>query len=116
MEPATQPRLDRFGQVGRPLDQSGNRMHFFICFIAVWSDRRPVFPTLRAPRGAVNVFGFSGVVGHGSSSPRELLGVTSDHGVMLEDGTGTSFREVGREPDVPVVGMVVLNRFNPGPR
>ncbi|WP_405996648.1 hypothetical protein [Streptomyces sp. NBC_00986] len=49
MEPATQPRLDRFGQVGRPLDQSGNRMNFFLCFIAVWSDRRPVFPTLRAP-------------------------------------------------------------------
>ncbi len=49
MEPATQPRLDRFGQVGRPLDQSGNRMNFFFCFIAVRSDRRPVFPTLLAP-------------------------------------------------------------------
>ncbi|WP_406132253.1 hypothetical protein [Streptomyces sp. NBC_00989] len=49
MQPATQPRLDRFGQVSRPLDQSGNRMNFFFCFIADWSDGRPVSSTLRTP-------------------------------------------------------------------
>ncbi|WP_405953418.1 hypothetical protein OG588_22115 [Streptomyces prunicolor] len=64
----------------------------------------------------MNVFGFSGVAGHGSSSPLGLLGITGDHGVMLEGGTGTPFREVGREPDVHVVGMVVRSRFNSGPR
>ncbi|UXX94778.1 hypothetical protein N7U49_27160 [Streptomyces sp. AD2-2] len=59
---------------------------------------------------------FSGVAGHGSSSPRGLLGVTGDHEVMLEDGTGTPFREVGREPDVHVVGMVFRGRFTSGLR
>ncbi len=49
MEPATQLRFDRFGQVGRPLHQSGNRMSFFFRFKAVWSDRRPVLLTLRTP-------------------------------------------------------------------
>ncbi|MEU1450311.1 hypothetical protein ABZ474_56265 [Streptomyces mirabilis] len=43
MEPATQPRLDRFGQVGRPLHQSGNRVSVLPCIVTVWSAGQPVF-------------------------------------------------------------------------
>lgn len=61
------------------------------------------------------MFDFSDVAGYGPSPPLGLLGITGDHAVMLEDGTGTPFREVGREAAVHVVGMVVRRCFNSGP-
>ncbi|MFD4409289.1 hypothetical protein ACFVXW_38380 [Streptomyces sp. NPDC058251] len=90
MEPATQPRLDRFGQVGRPLHQSGNRVSVLPCIVTACSDGRPDFTTFSTPRGGVDVFGFSGVAGHSFSSSLGFLGTTGDHEVMLEDDTPTA--------------------------
>ncbi|WP_435845295.1 hypothetical protein [Streptomyces hygroscopicus] len=67
MEPATQLRLDRLDQVGRPLDQVGNRVKLRPGIAMMWSAGETGY----------------GVPRHNFSSCPVLLGIIGNHPIML---------------------------------